>query len=66
MSVMESTANIGIGMICALITQLIVFPLFGLEVTLTKNLAILMIFTTVSFVRSYLVRRGFNCFMGKK
>jgi hypothetical protein len=58
MSVLEQFANIGLGMIIALITQIITFPLFGLEVTFGDNLAILGIFTVVSFIRGYCFRRG--------
>jgi hypothetical protein len=60
MSVLEQFANIGVGMIIALITQIITFPLFGLEVTFGNNLAILGIFTVVSFIRGYCFRRVFN------
>jgi hypothetical protein len=37
-----------------------VFPLFGLAVTVTENLLIGLIFTAVSIVRSYALRRGFE------
>ena len=60
MSAVESISNIAVGMGVALVTQLIVFPLFGLEVTFGDNLAILSIFTAVSFIRSYCLRRVFN------
>ena len=41
----------------AVSTQLLVFPLFGLEATLGENLAIGAIFTVVSLGRSYALRR---------
>ena len=44
----------------AVVTQILVFPLFGLAVTVTENLLIGLIFTTVSIVRSYALRRGFE------
>jgi hypothetical protein len=40
-------------------TQLLVFPLFGLATTLGQNLTIGLIFTLVSLVRSYALRRAF-------
>jgi len=44
----------------AVATQMAVFPLFGLAVTITENLLIGLIFTVVSIVRSYALRRGFE------
>jgi membrane protein CcdC involved in cytochrome C biogenesis len=49
MSIVESLANV-----------MMVFPLFGLAVTVTENLLIGLIFTAVSIVRSYALRRGFE------
>jgi len=59
-SLMEALANIGIGMVLSFITQILVFPLFGIEISTQSNLLILMIFTLVSLVRSYVIRRWFN------
>ena len=64
-SLIESLANVAIGYSVALATQLTVFPLFGLEVRLDQNLAIGAIFTVVSIVRSYAVRRAFNWWHGR-
>jgi hypothetical protein len=62
MSAVESVANIAIGYGVAVGTQLLVFPVFGLSVDLASNLAIGGIFTVVSLVRSYFLRRLFNRF----
>lgn len=59
-SAIESVANVAIGIAVALLTQLIVFPLYGLEVQLSDNLQISGWFTLVSLLRSYCVRRFFN------
>jgi hypothetical protein len=59
-SAIESVANVAVGYGIAVATQLIVFPLFGLHASLTDNLAIGAIFTVVSLVRSYVLRRVFN------
>ena len=64
-SFIESFANVAIGYGVAVLTQLAVFPLFGLQVDLGQNLAIGGIFTLVSIVRSYMVRRMFNFFSGR-
>lgn len=60
MSLVESLANVLVGYGVAVATQMLVFPLFGLVVTVTENLLIGLIFTAVSIVRSYALRRGFE------
>ncbi len=60
MSLVESLANVLVGFGVAVATQIAVFPLFGLTVTITENLLIGLIFTAVSIVRSYALRRGFE------
>jgi len=62
MSLVESITNVVVGYIVALLTQLLTFPLFDLEVSLSSNLAIGLIFTAVSLLRSYTLRRIFNQF----
>ena len=59
-SVLESLFNVAVGYGVALTTQLLVFPLFDIHIPLKDNIYIGMIFTVVSIVRSYLLRRGFN------
>ena len=46
------------------VTQLLVFPMFGLAATLGQNLAIGTIFTMISLARSYVLRRAFEAFRG--
>lgn len=60
MSLVESVTNVLVGYIVAVTTQYFVFPLFGLHATLSQNLMIGLIFTGVSLVRSYLLRRAFE------
>lgn len=60
MSGIESVTNVAVGYGVAVGTQLAVFPLFGIEASLADNLAIGAIFTVVSLVRSYALRRLFN------
>ena len=59
-SLIESCANILIGYLVALATQMIVFPLMDIQVRLDQNLMIGAIFTMVSLARSYALRRFFN------
>lgn len=60
MSLVESLVNVLVGYGVAVATQMVVFPIFGLAVTVTENLLIGLIFTVVSIVRSYALRRGFE------
>ena len=60
MSLVESLANVAVGYGVAVATQIAVFPYFGLETTMSENLTIGAIFTVVSIVRSYSLRRGFE------
>jgi len=59
-SFIESIANVLVGYGIAILTQVIVFPIFGLECSLENNLKIGLIFTIVSIGRSYFLRRIFN------
>jgi len=56
----ESLMNIAIGAVVALVSQLLVFPMFGIDVPLSTNLGIMAWFTLISVIRSYVVRRWFN------
>lgn len=60
MSLLETCASTAIGYAVAILTQVLVFPLFGLTVSLSQNMAIGAIFTVMSIVRGYCVRRLFN------
>ena len=60
MSLVESLANVLVGYGVAVLTQVLVFPLFGLAVTIAENLLIGLVFTGVSIIRSYALRRSFE------
>lgn len=60
MSLFESVANVAIGYAVACISQLIVFPWFGLHVPLRDTLLIGAVFTVISIARSFLLRRAFE------
>ncbi len=59
-SIIESFVNVLIGYFVALVSQLFVFPMFGINVPFTTNLWIGAWFTVISLVRSYIIRRWFN------
>lgn len=52
----ESVTQLTIGFILAVITQVIVFPWYGIEVNLYENMEIAGIFTAVSLVRLFVIR----------
>lgn len=59
-SLIESLLNIFVGYGVALIAQIVIFPLFNIYVSHYKHAAIGGLFTIVSLVRSYTIRRLFN------
>lgn len=59
-SLMETLLSTAIGFAVALLTQLLVFPLLGKPFTFGENLLLSSIFTAVSIIRGYAVRRLFN------
>lgn len=60
MSFLESLTNVAVGYCVAVTAQIAVFPLFGLEVSFSDNLVIGAIFTGISILRSYTLRRIFE------
>ena len=60
MSLVESVANVFVGYALAVITQILIFPVFGLHMTLAQNLKMGAVFTVVSLARSYVLRRVFE------
>lgn len=59
-SLLESVVNVFIGYWVALLSQLLIFPYFDVNLPITDNLLIGAFFTIVSIIRSYLIRRLFN------
>lgn len=60
MSLLESVASTAIGYTIATAANYYILPLFGYKVTLADASWIGVIFTLISLVRGYLVRRFFN------
>ena len=63
MSLVEALTNIITGYCLAVLTQIVVFPVFGLRASLGDNLLIGAIFTVISLARSFVLRRLFNAFV---
>lgn len=60
MSLAEAITNVAVGYGVAVVTQILIFPIFGLHTSLGQNLAMGGIFTIVSLARSFLLRRVFE------
>jgi len=63
-SLIESITNVAIGYGVAVASQLLIFPMFSINVSISDNLIIGLWFTAVSIARSYIVRRFFTARVG--
>ena len=59
-SMIETLTNVGIGWFISFIANMLVLPLFGYNINLTDGVLISIIFTAISIIRGYVVRRWFN------
>ena len=59
-SFIESVFTVTSGFFIALIVQLLIFPLYDIDITLFQNIQIVMILTVTSIIRIYFIRRLFN------
>jgi len=60
MSLVEAVANVVVGYSVAVITQILIFPVFGLHTSFVQNLKMGGIFTIMSLARSFALRRMFE------
>ena len=58
-SMVEVVTNVSVGYVLALASQLIIFPMFGMYISIGENILIGMWFTVIAIVRGYLIRRFF-------
>ena len=59
-SLIEVSINIFIGYWINFVANLVILPMFGLNVSIADNFAIGFIYTFISVARSYVVRRWFE------
>lgn len=59
-SLAEAGLNIVIGYTVAILAQMAIFPIFDVHISHAEHHMIGVLFTVVSLVRSYYVRRFFN------
>jgi len=62
-SLVESIIQVLSGWGVAIITQLIVYPLMGIEVSIVQNINLSLIFIVVGFIKQYYVRRLFETYV---
>lgn len=60
MSLVEAVTNVAVGYALAVATQIVVFPWFGLRPILGENLMLGGVFTGISLIRGYTLRRLFE------
>ncbi|WP_324171969.1 DUF7220 family protein [Sulfurimonas sp.] len=66
MSLIETVAGTAVGFLISLVLVNIVLPLYDFDVKLGQSVAITFIFTVVSMIRGYGIRRFFNYILNKK
>lgn len=59
-SLLESLVNILVGYFINFTANLLIFPIFGWHISTRENLTLGVIYTGISLVRSYGLRRFFN------
>ena len=59
-SLIETLTSVFVGWLIGVILNLIVLPLFDYNITVVDSLLVSLIFTVISVVRGYLIRRFFN------
>lgn len=59
-SFIEAVVNVVLGYWISFTANALVLPYFGFHITTKQNLQIGVIFTVISLVRSYVIRRYFN------
>ena len=60
MSFIEAVTNVGVGFALAVLTQVLVFPVFEIAVSFDQHVSMAVIFTLVSLARGYELRRLFE------
>ena len=59
-SLIETLTSVFAGWLIGVVLNMLVLPLFDYNVSLTDGVLISIIFTAVSVIRSYIIRRFFN------
>lgn len=59
-SLIETFANIGVGLMVSFVVNATLFPAMGFNISHSQNITLTLIYTIISIIRSYLLRRTFN------
>ena len=59
-SLIETLTSVFVGWLIGVILNLTVLPLFDYNITVVDGLLVSLIFTVISVVRGYVIRRFFN------
>jgi hypothetical protein len=59
-SLVEALVNVLIGLVINFCANIIFFPLFGWHIDAKQNITLGGIYTVISIIRSYTIRRWFN------
>ena len=59
-SAIESLTSVFVGWLTGVILNMLVLPLFDYNITVIDSLWVSLIFTVVSVIRGYVIRRFFN------
>ena len=59
-SLIETLTSVFVGWLIGVILNLTILPLFNYNITVVDSLWVSLIFTAISVVRGYLIRRFFN------
>ena len=59
-SMIETLTSVFVGWLIGVILNLTVLPLFDYNITVVDSLWVSLIFTAISVIRGYLIRRYFN------
>lgn len=64
-SLIEALTNVLIGLGISFTSNYFIFPLFGWEISVSQNITLGIIYTIISVIRSYTIRRFFNSYLHK-
>ena len=59
-SLIESVVNTVVGFIVSFLIQIAIYPVLNIPVSFSQNIIITSVFTIISILRGYLIRRFFN------
>ncbi|AGH44507.1 DUF7220 family protein [Paraglaciecola psychrophila] len=59
-SALEALTNIFVGFSINFTANILIFPIFGWEISISQNLLLGGCYTMISYIRSYALRRAFD------